>query len=542
MIAKGEKKEDKIDDLDIAEFKKWHAEKVPSIPYEILENIVRRNPDITAWGVFENGVAKFYRSATRGTEYHEIGEAIWKGFLSPGERQDLLNEFKSQSGTFKDRASGRNIEYAAATDTQAKERILDDFADFRVGKLPARNLKELILRFFRAIINFFKNFNTKPTLKQQLFEAIELGKFKESVLPDTVKNEAAAYREIEGLSEQQAQKFVEDMTARVAGIVFLKAKKFLYSPRKLTSKQIFGEIEEMYLREGDTPGWNGVNKRTKLGDGRWEALVQRTKEKLRTLGVTFNEDGIIKLNGEDTNKNDYAPEAFTVDIKKGASFDVKFTLATLFKAKALDQSNTLNLEMPDAQIDEEVLGYKLINFSTAFATLLERLSNTSGITNMTDKLIELAANDSDYVRMFTRLGGKKGTRFIPYNDFKSEDWRFFISFAQTFMRQRPDAMVQRVAGGETFTTPANVQTAARQQVDTWVTNMKVLARTSKGAVVYDSRTQTYKANADKLKEMSIKTPKDMVAFLNEIGVTFDLDTYKKLKSYGGDKSQKNQFG
>jgi len=323
VIAKGEKKEDKIDDLDIAEFKKWHAEKVPSIPYEILENIVRRNPDITAWGVFENGVAKFYRSATRGTEYHEIGEAIWKGFLSPGERQDLLNEFKSQSGTFKDRASGRNIEYAAATDTQAKERILDDFADFRVGKLPARNLKELILRFFRAIINFFKNFNTKPTLKQQLFEAIELGKFKESVLPDTVKNEAAAYREIEGLSEQQAQKFVEDMTARVAGIVFLKAKKFLYSPRKLTSKQIFGEIEEMYLREGDTPGWNGVNKRTKLGDGRWEALVQRTKEKLRTLGVTFNEDGIIKLNGEDTNKNDYAPEAFTVDIKKGASFDVK---------------------------------------------------------------------------------------------------------------------------------------------------------------------------------------------------------------------------
>jgi len=540
LIAKGEKKEDRIDDLDLAEFKKWHAANVPNIPYEVLENIVRRNPDITAWGVFENGVAKFYRSATRGTEYHEIFEGIWKGFLSPGERQDLLNEFRSQSGTFRDRASGRDIEYAAATDQQAKERIADDFGDFRVGKLPARNLKELILKFFRSIINFFKNFNAKPTLKQQLFEAIDLGKFKESVLPDTIKNELAEYKEIEGLSEQQAQKFVEDMTARVAGLVFLKAKKYLYSPQKLTSKDIFGQVEEMYLREGETPGWNGVNKRTKLGDYRWEALVQRTKEKLRTLGVTFNEEGIIKLNGEDTNKNDYAPEAFTVDIKKGASFDVKFTLATLFKAKAIDQSNSLTLEMPDAQIDPEVLGYKLLNYSTAFATLLERLSNTTGVNNMMDKLTELASNDADYVRMFTRLGGKKD-KSVPYKDFKAEDWRFFISFFQTFTRQRPDAMIQRVAGGETFTTSANVQTAARQQVDTWVTNMKVLARTDKGAVIYNSNTKTYKANTKKLKEMSIKTPKDMIEFLNQIGVTFDMDTYKKLKTYGGDKSQKNQF-
>jgi hypothetical protein len=540
VIAKGEKKEDRMDDLDLAEFRKWHAANVPGIPFEVLENIIRRNPGITAWGVFENGVAKFYRSATRGTEYHEIFEGIWKGFLSPGERQDLLNEFRSQSGTFRDRASGRDIEYAAATDTQAKERIADDFGDFRVGKLPARSLKELILRFFRSIINFFKSFNAKPTLKQQLFDAIDLGKFKESVLPDTVKNEAAEYKEIEGLSEQQAQKFVEDMTARVAGLVFLKAKKFLYSPQKLTSRQIFGEVEEMYLREGETQGWNGVNKRTKLGDARWNALVQRTKEKLRTLGVNFDLEDRLSLNGEDTNKNDYAPEAFTIDIKKGASFDVKFTLATLFKAKAMDQSNSLTLEMPEAQVDPEVLGYKLLNFSTAFATLLERLSNTSDVNKTMDKLIELATNDSDYVRMFTRLGGKKD-KSVPYGNFKAEDWRFFISFMQTFTRQRPDAMVQRIAGGETFTTPANVQTAARQQVDTWVNNMKVLARTDKGAVVYNSKTETYKANTKKLKEMSIKSPKEMIEFLSQIGVTFDMDTYKKLKSYGGAKSQKSQF-
>ncbi len=540
VIAKGEKKEDKIDNLDLAEFRKWHAANVPGIPFEILENIIRRNPDITAWGVFENGVAKFYRSATRGTEYHEVFEGIWKGFLSPGERQDLLNEFKGQSGTFRDRASGRDIEYAAATDKEAKERIADDFADFRLGKLPARSLKELILRFFRAIMNFFKNFNAKPTLKQQLFEAIDMGKFKESVLPDTVKNEAAEYKEIEGLSEQQAQKFVEDMTARVAGLVFLKAKKFLYSPQKLTGKQIFGEVEEMYLREGETPGWTGVNKRTKLGDARWNALVQRTKEKLRTMGVNFDIEDRLSLNNEETNKNDYAPEPFTVDVKKSSSFDVKFTLATLFKAKAMDQSNSLTLEMPEAQIDPEVLGYKLLNFSTAFATLLERLSNTSGVNNTMDKLIELAANDSDYVRMFTRLGGKKD-KSVPYGDFKAEDWRFFISFMQTFTRQRPDAMVQRVAGGQTFTTSANIQTAARQQVDTWVTNMKVLARTDKGAVFYNSKTETYKASVDKIKEMTIESPKKMIKFLNEIGVTFDMDTYKKLKTYGGDKSQKNQF-
>lgn len=52
----------------------------------------------------------------------------------------MINEFKTQAGTFKDRDSGKTIIYAEATDKQVEEKIADDFADFRNGKIPAKSL------------------------------------------------------------------------------------------------------------------------------------------------------------------------------------------------------------------------------------------------------------------------------------------------------------------------------------------------------------------------------------------------------------------
>ena len=145
--------------------------------------------------MFVNGIAKFYKGAIRGTEYHEIFEAIWASFLSPEEREQILTSERNKKGTFIDRESGKKYYYndENVTDNMLKERIADDFADFRLGKLPARNLTEMVLRFFKNIIEFFKSFVRKPTLKDKLFAEIESGRFKEAKI--------AAPKIKEGVSE-----------------------------------------------------------------------------------------------------------------------------------------------------------------------------------------------------------------------------------------------------------------------------------------------------------------------------------------------------
>ena len=52
---------ERMTEEDIKEFKKWHAENVPNIPFEILEQMIVINSTESAWGVFENGVAKTLR-------------------------------------------------------------------------------------------------------------------------------------------------------------------------------------------------------------------------------------------------------------------------------------------------------------------------------------------------------------------------------------------------------------------------------------------------------------------------------------------------
>lgn len=73
---------ERMTEEDIKEFKKWHAENVPNIPFEILEQMIVINSTESAWGVFEDGVAKFVRGGLKGTEYHEVFEAIWANRLT----------------------------------------------------------------------------------------------------------------------------------------------------------------------------------------------------------------------------------------------------------------------------------------------------------------------------------------------------------------------------------------------------------------------------------------------------------------------------
>lgn len=511
---------DRISDGEIELFKIWAAENVPTIPYEITENILVTHDNEKAWGAFEKGVAKFYRSAARGTEYHEIGEAVWNGMLSSEEQQAILADERTKAGKFKDRQSGKTYSYddPNVTDQMLKERIMDDFAEFRLGKLPARSLKEKVLRFFRSIIEFFKQFVQKPSLKEQLFKAIDTGRFKEKVISESAKNAFTEYRAVEGLDEKQTREFVEDMTARVFQIIF-KTNTSLFSPEKLTAPQIFNEIKELYEGEG---------KLELLGETAWSQLVDKTKDFLRTFKIEFDSNNEVNINDENYDNRLYAPEPFSTDWKKQSPYPIKLLLATLTETVPTNQENSSSLKLPK-QKTSDIIGYKLLNFSRAFVTVLEKLSNTTKPSKFVEKIIDLAKYDSNYVRLFTRLKGTmkddQGNAVIDFSNYEPKDWRLFINFYQTFTKQKPEALIQYLDAGEVYTAPANLFTVIKQTQKEWIENMKALSKDNSSLVTYVNKVYKIKD----LKNVPVQTPQDMVSFLANIGIDFPIEVFLKLK-------------
>ena len=527
----GKGTQQRMTDAEIQLFKAWAQENVPNIPWEVLENLIDTYDGEKAWGVYENGVAKFVRGGLRGTEYHEIFEGIWKGMLTDEERTALIDEFKAKDGTFLDRETGRQIEYSKATDRQIKERIADDFADFRVGKLPARSLGEKVVNFFRRILEFIKSFFSKPSLKTEMFKAIDTGKFKERTLNPTTINEAAEYRRVGNFTEEQTHEFIDDMSARASFILFGSSKKSIFDIVNFTTLDVFSQIEKQFIKEG---------KRQQMSDAVWFEFVGRVKENLRPLGISFDPERRGDINDESSNKNDYASETFSVDHKKQSPGAIKLTLGTLVETEPTNQETPNSLKMPKAKFSFFAKGYKLLNFSRAFATVIDKICNTNKVTKAVDKLIDLAKYDSNYVRFFHRLGGDLNNATIDFSTFEQEDWRLFVQFMQTFAKQKPDALIQYKTGDEVYTAPANLYGVIKQTQNKWVENVKALSKQKDSIIFKNRENRTYNVDREKLANVSIKTPQEQIDFLNSLGIEFPLEVYNKLKTEGKE-NQRRRF-
>jgi len=523
----------KMTDAEI-EFFKQYAEKNVDFPIEILEQLVDTYDNEKAYGVFEDGVIKFYRGAIKGTEYHELGEAVWNGLLTPEEQAAIIADEKVKGTTFVDRETGRTYDYATASDQKIKERILDDFADYRAGKLTARSLGQKVLDFFKRIINFFKTFGTKPSLKTELFKAIDAGKFKNYTVSGT--NNAPQYRrtgKIEGVNETLAYYYVQDMFIRASNIIFGENNKdLLYDVQKITGKEIYNKIKELYIDEDKYEGEEG------LSETQFNQLFKRTKDLLRTIGVTINEEDTADINDGETNNRGYVPEPFATDWKKTSMFAIKLLAATNPQTAPTNQQNATTLKLPERMISM-VEGYITNNFSRIFATLSDKLSNTTDPAKMVEKLHELAKDDANYVRIFKNIGGDLNNEngVIDFSNFKKADWRFLVNFFQTFNKQRPEALIEYTSGGNVYTGSADVYTASREIQKNWFEAMKTLSDNPDSIISKDYSKKVYKVKELKADAFPVKTPVEQVNFLSALGIAFSLEDYANLKT-----DQQNEFG
>jgi hypothetical protein len=534
----GPSAEEAMNDVELEILKQFQAEKLSGVPLEVLEDLVDTYDGEKAFGVYADGVAKFYKAGPRTVGYHELFHPIWQHFLTPDERIALQDEFRNKPGQFLDKASGKKINYADATDKQIEERHADDFGEFKVGKLPARSLSELVRNFFRRIINFIMSRNANPSLAKELFEAIDAGKYKAFTISEAQKKGPPTYSRIPGITETQASEYAQDMFARAANYIFGDNKKFIFDLQKITGAQIYNQIKQAYIAE---------KKYDKLGEERFNALFVQAKQLLRTAaGVNFNEEDLVDINDENVTTVGYSQEAFTTDHKKTSPFAIKLVAATLPEVVPTNQQNSTTLVLPKRAMSS-VKGYKVASFSRVFATLLDKISNTTNIGKAVNKLVDLAKYDATYVRFFQRIGGDLATGTIPFENFQTpEDWRLFINFYQTFSKQKPNAVVQYVVGTEVYSAPANQFTISKQVEQDWFSQMRALAKTKTGLVRFNGPTETYQVNTDsKLWPENVpKTPEEMLNFLKDLGITFTMEDYLRLKSEpqsGEQTSQRSQF-
>jgi hypothetical protein len=498
---------------DMDAFKEWAQKNLPVMLYQYVDNALRTSTGKEAFGKLEKGVAYIMKTGARGTEYHEAFHFVFNGFLSKAQRREILDEFKSRGGSFVDRASGKTIDYVDATDLQAEERIADDFADFRLGKLPARTLSEKILNFFKGIIDFFKSLVTKKGKIDELFDAIETGAFAERSYPDSLRRVSTKYSEIPGMSEQNVNEVVQDVTSRIFSRVF-KNNESLFNPERFTSRELFSEIKQSnsYYRN--------------LSDAKWAALIKRTKDFLKTYRIEFDENSAIGINDENANRNEYAADAFTVDYKKSSPYAVKLLIGTLIKTKPMDQTTSMGIKMPDPQ-KSSIEGAQMIPFNTAFATLLNQFENIKDPNVFVEKLVDLAREKSEYVRLFTRLKGNLGTGKIDFSSYSLTDWRLFISTFQVFTKQKPEAIKQFLKDNVVYIGSASQIGSVKEIQDEWITNM-IVGSDQPGALVKKTGNY-YTIDKQTIANQSIDNPASMISFLNKLGITFTLEQHRKIK-------------
>jgi len=518
--------EERMTNAEFEEFKAWHAKNVPGIPFEVLERLIQVNDNEEAWGVFENGIAKFVRGGLKGTEYHEVFEGIWASFLSESEREAILNEFRNQEGQFTDRQSGKKYDYSdpAVTDRMIKERIADDFTDFRLGKIKAKSLLSKIKELFSRIMNFFKTFGTKPGLKDELFKAIDAGKYKEAKISERVKSFAPEYRAIAGLTEQQTNDYVQDMVAQMKQIIFKEGRKdLLFNPNKMSGADVLNILRDKYIELGEIDA---------LGENRYNQLLKRSLEFLKTIGVTVNADEVVSINDEERTGKEYAQDAFSTDWKKYSTGALKFLLSTLTERQALNQTNIKSGTKLEPSVEKlSDVGFKLLNFNRVFVTLMDRLHNTNDVNVFAGKLIQLAKEDANYLPLFRALGGNTTTHEFDFHLFGESDWRLFIQFFNTFSRQKPEAVIQYTSDDlKVYSAPANIFTIINQTVDSWVDNMKVIGKGRGGIITYARQSKVYRINTAALADIPVKKPIEQINFLAKLGVEFPIGTYEALSN------------
>ena len=113
-----------------------------------------------------------------GTEYHEAFHRVWNFYLTPAERQTVLEDFKKDS-KYKSKIEYLKESYPNLTENDLiEEYFAEDFRDFMMGDVTPTTLNE---KWYDRILNFFKKIlGLSRGDYKKLFKMINEGRFSKS--------------------------------------------------------------------------------------------------------------------------------------------------------------------------------------------------------------------------------------------------------------------------------------------------------------------------------------------------------------------------
>jgi hypothetical protein len=535
---------------------------MPTIPFYRVKNILQATNGRQAWGMLQDGAIYVYENAEVGTAYHEVFEAVWKMFSTPEEQQNIIKEFKSRTGTFVDRPTGKTVKYSEATNQEIKEQLAEEFRDYvQFKKVPVKpkDGRPYIVKLFADIVNAIKAFFLGPQAArntEELFKRIGKGYYAKNNkystalsyankgiidINDVEVSEEAELRE--KLSDFEMSDVVEEMTyATIVELVstdknlfqeidlpkselypMLEAhietllRKKLVKIKKLYSEEKISKEQYDLLMERNKPI---VLERINELRNSWDEIVVKFEEKLNSFGIEFDENDNVQLTNEDKTK-EIEYDATKIDHYKKANPAIKLLLATLPKMNA-DGTRVLS----------SINGNKMIPVGQVYVSLLNNLSSSKNTDEMLTNLKEMAKNDVNYRRLYKRLTkqdydqGDPSLSKLKY----THETRLITALWKSVKKYNADVRnVQILDNGDINVGIASLSTVANQLRDKYISNIIADAKQNKGYFIYNEAAKAYTGNPIRLRSVDLTNKEGMVKFLSEIGINFSVNELTNLE-------------
>lgn len=320
------------------------------------------------------------------------------------------------------------------------------------------------------------------------------------------------------LSAEQKYYLVEDFKAKFYLTLF-KDNQSLFNVDTNSANTIFKTIVDSYKKND-----------AQYTDEQYMEIIDATKRQLANLYISFHGDEVTSVNDESASDRLYAPEAFSVDLKKSTPFAIKILTSSLVKTDGKQSEDPRFL--PKAQLHETYKTIQLIPEGEVYSALVNKLVNIKNTDDFIKKLHQIALSNADYVQLFVRLGGNMVTGQVDLVD--NSDFRLFVSAMQTYTKAKPEMFIQYFKEDSTFRGAADLTNGAKQVEKRWINNMIASSKIESSVIKYNSGEKQFEANVG---NPDISTPENMIDFLNKIGITFTPSIYNKLN-----ESQKDKFG
>lgn len=568
---------------DWNEIEAFWKKTIPGVPLYRLKNIIQATNGVQAWGMLKNGAIYVYENAEVGTFYHEVFEAVWKMFADPAEQQSIINEFKSRTGSFVDRPTGETVKYSEATPQQIKEQLAEEFREYVLfKKVPAKpkDGRPFIVKLFSDIVNIIKKFFTGKDANintEELFKRIGSGYYAKSIpsmgvledLPSQIVDVEDAFATEEDelraitIPYKQQHEIIQQMAYKTLSLLgttdqslfnitnlgrrdlddalFAEVLGRVDENNKLVENGILGDKifanNQNYL-DGKISAAEFVALDNLLRDtyervnNEWNDIFNKYEEYMKQYQIEFDENDEITLREEDKTR-EISQDATKIDAFRKANSAIKILLATLPRT-----TGKKNADGSYETVVTSVGGSELLPLSQTFVTVLNKLYASRDVNEMMENLRQLALEDGNYARLYKRIAKKDATegKFEFKKLTTPHSLQLLSSFFSTFKKQNPEVKnVFILENGDVVVGDANLSQASSQIANDFENGIILSARQGTGYFEYNADRKAYVAK-DKINDLKfnssniVDNDNAMLRFLNDIGVEFTKEDFKKLDS------------